>query len=451
MSYIQITPQTGFDLIALATAANPLIIDEIRLSETPLSAVDLQSNPQWFEDGTISWDKTGSIASTGATNNIARIVGRFDPDGNEYDGWLFCIFAHVPSAPTPRPLVWGLSSEALKLPAEVVSTTFTFNIEVNAGTAVQSVIQGDSFITIAEYERIVTTHKAGNATQGDEQHIYGHKHFRNQVTLEAGAFLFSGAQAAFQSRVDFNSDTYMSGAIFTGHALPDTNSISLGSDAQRFANGYFFSLDATALRGGSSHVVNADTLIPYDSARTLGTSSNRWATVYTVSIDSSSVTTPSATITNLVATNLTASGTVRMSSLGTASQPVSDARIQTLTVTNGASIPTLSATTITAANSLNVQGTATADKFVGVLPTLLQNGSSLDVEVGAIFLIKNQMDGTGGFKAGMTAAITAEKFLYCDFTGNTGSTPRYAPPGRYKMLSDAPKNGIGLVMYVGSL
>lgn len=179
MAFTQIIPASGQDLIAKATAGVTVHVSGFRGSSVSFTTDYLKEHPEIFTNGTIPWTEAGSILSTSVTEGIARIIGSFEPTGDE-DAFinLACVFAYAGSEGSEVPLCWIFSeSEEITIPAELVSTNIAMNLQVTDGAVIETVVQGASFITTNEWERVVTTHKAGDSARGDFQHIKGHKLF----------------------------------------------------------------------------------------------------------------------------------------------------------------------------------------------------------------------------------------------------------------------------------
>lgn len=282
----------GANLIAQATAANPIVIVGAISRATAASSDDdlAAKDASWYTG------KTGTIEAVSASNNVAKIVARFDPEGARQDAKSIAVKARLASQTDADAIVLTAKSDPdataiLPGSGDTLSyVRFPFNIYIQTSGSVQ-VTPGAS-ASIADLERFVSTHKAGNPTQGEAQVVRGTKIFPDGISISrvgpsSGDVLYAGGN--FVTEIDesfslgfYNFDVdigyrwnslYLSGNAYVGGA------VYLGG------NEHYISLTgAGALQADVAGIEPVS-----DNEATLGTADNRWKsinahTVRTVSI-----------------------------------------------------------------------------------------------------------------------------------------------------------------------
>ena len=220
---INIVTADGASLIAQATAANQIVITSAISGTTAATdAADLASKTTSFYDGI-----TGSIASCSATGNIAKIVSRFGNAGaNPQPVKSVCILGRLASQSAGSEIIIAAMSDAdseIVLPSDSSPsqiTRFPFNFQVSSGDTVETVYSDGA--TIADLDRFVSTHKAGDPTDGDNQTILGDKTFYD--------YCYFNDNVIFQKSIMVNS----SGSVFSG--FETVGDAKIGSDAENPAN-----------------------------------------------------------------------------------------------------------------------------------------------------------------------------------------------------------------------
>ncbi len=274
MSFTQIIPATGLELIASASVGTPVHVTEVRGANISLTIEYLKEHPEAFRNGTIPWSSIGKILSVSVVDSVARIIGSFDPTGEDDTGInIVCVFAYAGSEGSAVPLCWIYSeTDEIVLPSEFVSTNVAMNLQVTDGATISTVVQGASFISSNEWERIVTTHKAGDPAMGELQHIKGAKLFDDSI--QANEIFVGGSASRLTADGDYGviicteevpeddqalifgvraADTYTTdfqivyddslGAVTKVKALsglwPDNNEICIASDIICYENEYY--------------------------------------------------------------------------------------------------------------------------------------------------------------------------------------------------------------------
>lgn len=180
----------GAALIAQATAANPIVIvGAVSRATAASSDEDLAAKDASWYTG-----KTGMIEAVSASANVAKIVARFDPEGARQDAKSVAVTARLASQTDADAIVLTAKSDpdaTSILPgsgATLSHVRFPFNIYIQTSGSVQ-VTPGAS-ASIADLERFVSLHKAGDPTQGEAQTILGEKTFA--ATMHAADISASG-------------------------------------------------------------------------------------------------------------------------------------------------------------------------------------------------------------------------------------------------------------------
>ena len=178
----QVVTVAGRTLIASATATNQIVFVKA------LSAGSVPADPSQ----TTGYDGVqGSVTSSSATNNIARVVTSYNNANT--------------SAPQPVKAIALMGKLASQSDAEAVIfayctdvdseiffpgnnapdqiTRFAYNIAFE-GTAPLEVTEAGA-ASLSDLDRFVSCHKAGDPTTGEVQTIRGRKTFTNEITLQS--------------------------------------------------------------------------------------------------------------------------------------------------------------------------------------------------------------------------------------------------------------------------
>ena len=183
-----IIPPSGSALIAQATAANPIVfVEALSCTLAAESDEDLASkNASWYTG------KTGQIQAVSATDNRAHIVCRFSNAGSEQVAKSIAITAKLSSQADTDAVILCAKSDPdsdARLPgSEQIGqfVEFSFTIEINGSSTVTATPGASA--TMADLDRFVSAHSAGNPTAGDAQSIRGVKDFLNDVYFEGTVY-----------------------------------------------------------------------------------------------------------------------------------------------------------------------------------------------------------------------------------------------------------------------
>ena len=199
----------GLALAASASASNPITWT------MGISSATVPSDP---EDKTQYTGLEATIDAASATHNVARIVVGFANDTSatvavKAVALLGKLANQSASQAVIAAYVYDENSSIELSPSEMQRTRFAFNLVFN-GTSTVSVFQtGD--LTVADSERFVSCHVAGNPTLGESQTVYGDKEW-------------DGEQI-------FNSSCTFMDVVTTRTIYPaTTNSYSLGTMNNRW-------------------------------------------------------------------------------------------------------------------------------------------------------------------------------------------------------------------------
>lgn len=173
----------GAALIAQATAANPIVI--VGAKSCTLAAqdnADLADKPLSWYDG-----KSGTIAAVSATNAVARIVAKYTNSGTAQTVKSFCITARLASQSDTQAVVLTAKSDpdaAVFLPgADDVSMIVNIPHSISIETSGTVEVTPGASASVADLERFVSIHKAGDPTTGEAQTILGQKTFKGAIKV----------------------------------------------------------------------------------------------------------------------------------------------------------------------------------------------------------------------------------------------------------------------------
>lgn len=172
----------GAALIAQATAANPIVmVGSLSKATAASSAADLAVKDKSWYDG-----KPGAIAAASATASVARIVAVYRNAGTRQAAKAICITARLASQTDADAVILCAMSDpdaTIELPGANDTgqgVEIPFNVAISAADTIQATPGASA--SLADLERFVSMHAAGNPTQGEQQHIYGRKIFHNDVS-----------------------------------------------------------------------------------------------------------------------------------------------------------------------------------------------------------------------------------------------------------------------------
>ena len=242
---INVVTQSGANLIAQATAANPIVfVDALSGTTAAVDDADLRSKTASFYNGI-----SGTIQSCSAHNNVARVVSRFSNTGaNSQAVKSVCIRGRLASQSDSDAVIVAAMSDSqseIVFPSNqspLAAIRFPFNIIVSSDGVVQTSYADGAMIS--DLDRFVSMYKAGNTFEGESQNIKGVKTFDDPT-------IFNTITTDY---ITCNSDCYLSSLNVTGDAefsqrlLPATNNTgSVGISGKRFEYGYFKIINADSI------------------------------------------------------------------------------------------------------------------------------------------------------------------------------------------------------------
>lgn len=209
-----ITP-SGVNLIAQATSSNPIVLSGCLSSPDAVSsAEDLAAKDRSFYTG-----KSGNIFAASAQDNVARIIMSFN-NQNIQNSQLIksaCVLGRLQSQNDSDAVIMAAISDSnsqITIPdstAPLISIHIPINIAINADDNVSTV--GAEYASMADLERFVSTHKAGDPTQGDNQEILGEKTFDNTI------YSLSGTDPALVQKYENTDNISFGGGSY--HSNPE--------------------------------------------------------------------------------------------------------------------------------------------------------------------------------------------------------------------------------------
>lgn len=178
----QIVTVAGRTLIASATATNQIVFVKA------LSATTVPADPSV----TTGYDGVqGTITSSSATNNIARVVTSYNNANTSAPQPVkaIALMGKLASQSDTEAVIFAYCTDAgseIYFPAKNAPeqiTRFAYNIAFE-GTAPLEVTEAGA-ASLSDLERFVSCHKAGDPTTGEVQTIRGRKTFTNEITLQS--------------------------------------------------------------------------------------------------------------------------------------------------------------------------------------------------------------------------------------------------------------------------
>jgi hypothetical protein len=241
--------------------------------------------------------------------------------------------------------------------------------------------------TIADLDRFVSTHKAGDPTDGDNQTILGDKTFEDYVT--------------FQQPTTFQNGVYITGSLETGGTITADGGLIVGTDAQNPANVTVYGTIDGILTTSSS----------------VGDLSTEYGMV-------------GIKYSNVLRANLSFAGLYLYDSTGTLNLKLDS--------TNGsAEIGSLTISGSTVARNVSVTG------LTGTAP--YKSSGTLIIPVGCIVCAVPDSF-VSSYSVGDSISISASTFKACDLSGSTKTD--YITAGSYKAVSNTDSNGVTLLQSI---
>ena len=242
----QIVTVAGRTLIASATATNQIVFVKA------LSATTVPTDPS---DPSGYDGVQGTIASSSATNNVARVVTSYTnaPSSAPQPVKAIALMGRLASQSDAEAVIFAYCTDSgseiyfpgNNAPAQL--TRFAFNIAFD-GTAPLEVVEAGA-ASLSDLERFVSRHRAGDPTHGEDQTIFGDKYWYGQQ--------------------DFDEACRFYNTVETHSVWPETdNKYSLGLQNARYNAIYGETVDAHAIDvcSASTSVSGKATLTYVDDA-----------------------------------------------------------------------------------------------------------------------------------------------------------------------------------------
>ena len=174
----QVITDAGLALVSSASASNPIVWT------MGISNATVPSDP---EDKTQYTGLQAPVDAASATQNVARIVVGFSNDtGSTVAVKAVALLGKLANQDASQAVVaayvYDADSSIELAPSEMQRTRFAFNLVFNGVSAVSVFQTGD--LTIADAERFVSCHAAGNPVLGEDQVIYGSKEWDGEQIFD---------------------------------------------------------------------------------------------------------------------------------------------------------------------------------------------------------------------------------------------------------------------------
>ena len=182
----QVITVSGRALIASATATNQIVFVKA-LSATTVPADP--SEPSGY-DGV-----QGSVTSSSATNNVARVVTSYNnaPSNAPQPVKAIALIGRLASQSDAEAVVFAYCTDSdseIYLPARNAPeqiTRFAYNIAFEGSAPLEVTEAGAA--SLSDLDRFVSLHRAGDPTTGEDQTIKGSKTFSGEVTLKGAVHM----------------------------------------------------------------------------------------------------------------------------------------------------------------------------------------------------------------------------------------------------------------------
>ena len=178
----QVVTVAGRSLIASATATNQIVFVKA------LSATTVPADPSV----TTGYDGVqGTITSSSATNNVARVVTSYNNTNTNAPQPVkaIALMGKLASQSDAEAVIFAYCTDSgseIYFPgnnAPEQITRFAYNIAFEGNAPLEVTEAGAA--SLSDLERFVSLHRAGDPTTGESQVIRGRKTFANEITLQS--------------------------------------------------------------------------------------------------------------------------------------------------------------------------------------------------------------------------------------------------------------------------
>lgn len=233
----QVVTVAGRTLIASATATNQIVfVKALSAGTVPADP----SEPSGY-DGV-----EGSITSSSATNNVARVVTSYNnaPSNASQPVKAIALMGKLASQSDAEAVIFAYCTDSgseIYFPgnnAPEQITRFAYNIAFEENAPLEVTEAGAA--SLSDLDRFVSLHRAGDPTRGEDQSIKGSKTFDGEVTLKGAVHMSAnivptkGTTYKIGGSVESNlSDVYTEtlhvGTILNGEIVSPDVDVELGS------------------------------------------------------------------------------------------------------------------------------------------------------------------------------------------------------------------------------
>ena len=178
----QVITVAGRSLIASATATNQIVFVKA------LSAGSVPADPSQ----TSGYDGVqGTITSSSATNNVARVVTSYNNASSNAQQPVkaIALIGKLASQSDAEAVIFAYCTDSgseIYFPGNTAPeqiTRFAYNIAFEGDAPLEVTEAGAA--SLSDLERFVSLHRAGDPTTGESQVIRGRKTFTNEITLQS--------------------------------------------------------------------------------------------------------------------------------------------------------------------------------------------------------------------------------------------------------------------------
>ena len=275
----RVLTESGIALIAQATSANKIVFVGA-LSSTAYKDINALST---ITPGDLT-GPTGTIKTSSATGNVARIVAEYTNQQQAVNVKTVAILARLSTQTDADAVVFAAQSDqsaSIYIPSmSELSTSVQVAFNVTIGNASTVAVNSAANVSLGDFERLlertVTTHANGDADEGEDQTIAGSKTFGGNVTCEsdftASGYAFFESSVQFDTDISVGGDVYANGAVECSHVF-ETNPTILSDGVGGM---YFLTFEVynSSSSGAAAFHVNRGTAIY--QGMTQGTNTINW-------------------------------------------------------------------------------------------------------------------------------------------------------------------------------
>lgn len=256
----QVVTVAGRTLIASATATNQIVFVKA------LSATTVPADPSV----TSGYDGVeGSVTSSSATNNVARVVTSYSnaPSSASQPVKAIALMGRLASQSDAEAVIFAYCTDVdseIYFPGNNAPdqiTRFAYNIAFEGNAPLEVTEAGAA--SLSDLDRFVSLHRAGDPTTGEDQSIKGSKTFNGEVTLKNSVHMSAdivptkGTTYKIGESVDSRlSDVYTEtvhvGTIIGGDTISSNWNIELGNSVMPESSTVTDSVSSVSLGAGNA-------------------------------------------------------------------------------------------------------------------------------------------------------------------------------------------------------